>query len=319
MASRRQLIQIGMLSAIAPGRVLGQARAVRIGVLGPVPLPRSVYGPDLVRRLKELGFRDIEYRSSEGTVELYTEQARELISLKCDLFITLGTEASVRSLRAAGAKAPILFLAVSYDPIAKGVVSNLRSPDGNATGVYIPQDALVAKRLEIMREVLPSARRMLVFTDAFSRDYVRDVRKAAERTRFQLTVVDFDKRPYDYRAAFAAGRKAGVESFTCLASPVFAVERTDLAGLLERHKLPAIGVAASQAEAGFLLSYTVNVPKFSQRGAELGARILAGARPAEIPVEQADEFELVVNTKAARTLGIKIPPSVLARAARLVS
>ena len=319
MTSRRRFIQIGALGALAPARVLGQSRAARIGVLGPVPLARSVYSPDLVRRLRELGYRDLEYRSAEGSVELYAKQARELVAMNCDLFFAVGTEAPARSLREAGAKAPIVFLAVSYDPVAKGVVSNLRSPEGNATGVYIPQGALVAKRLEIMREVLPSARRMLVIADVFSRDYVADARQAAERTRFELTVVDFEKRPYDYSAVFAAARKSGVEAVACLASPVFAVERVDLAGLLEKHKLPAIGVAASQAEAGFLLTYSVNVRKFSQRAAELGMRILTGSKPADIPVEQADEFELIINPKAAEALGVRIPPSVLARAARLVS
>ncbi|HXU42568.1 MAG TPA: ABC transporter substrate-binding protein [Burkholderiales bacterium] len=319
MTSRRRFIQIGALGALSPARVLAQPRAARIGVLGPVPLARSVYSPDLVRRLRELGYRDLEYRSAEGSVELYAKQARELVAMNCDLFFAVGTEAPARSLREAGAKAPIVFLAVSYDPVAKGVVGNLRSPEGNATGVYIPQGALVAKRLEIMREVLPSARRMLVFADVFSRDYIPDVREAAERTRFELTVVEFDKRPYDYGAAFAAARKARAESFTCLASPVFAVERADLARLLEKHRLAAIGTSASQAEAGFLLSYTVNVAKFSLRAAELGARILAGAKPGDIPVEQADEFELVLNAKSAQALGIRIPSSVLARASRLVT
>ena len=316
---RRQFIQIGALSVIAPARVLAQSRGAKIGILGPTPLARSVYAPDLVRRLRELGYSDIEYRSSEASVDLYAKQARELIALKCDLFIAVGTEAPVRALRDAGAKAPIVFLAVSYDPVAKGVVTSLPKPDGNATGVSIPQGALVAKRLEIMREVLPSARRMLVFADVFSRDFVPDVRQGAKQTRFELTVVDFEKRPYDYAGAFAAARKAEVDAFACLPSPVFAVERVELARLLEKHRLPSVGTAPTYTDAGFLLAYAVNVAKVGQRTAELGSRILRGAKPADIPVEQADEFELIVNAKAAQALGVKIPPSVLARASRLVS
>jgi len=317
MVSRRRFIQLSALGAAVPMRVLAQARTAKIGMLGPTALSRSVYAPDLVQRLRELGYRDIEYRSSEGSVEIYEKQARELVQMKCDLFFAVGTEAPARALRDAGARAPVIFLAVSYDPVAKGIVQNLRQPEGNATGVYIPQGALVAKRLEIMREVLPSAKRMLLFADVFSRDYVTDARAAAERMRFDLTVVDFPKRPYDYAAAFASARNP--QASMVLPSPVFALERVELAGLAEKHKLPLIGSSPAQADAGFLLVYTANVAKVSQRTAELGARILRGAKPADIPVEQADEFELIVNAKAAQALGVKIPPSVLARASRLVS
>ena len=316
---RRDFLFAGALGAIAPASVFAQGRPVKIGMLGPSPLKQSIYAPGIVRRLAELGYQDVEYRSAEGSVDLYVKQARELIDLKCDLIFAVGTEAPARALQDARSPAPMVFLAVSYDPVDKGIVSNLRRPDRNTTGVYVPQDALVAKRVEIMREVLPSARRFLVFADVFSQDQIGAARKAAERVRFQLTVTEFSKRPYDYAGAFDAGRKAKAEAFMALASPVFAVERAALAGLLVKYRLPSVGTSVAQADEGFLLGFSANVAKVSQRVAELGVRILKGAKPADIPVEQADEFELAVNAKTAKALGIKIPESVFARATRIVT
>lgn len=287
-------------------------------MLGPSPLPQSIYPPSIVRRLAELGYREVEYRSAEGMVDLYLKQARELIDLKCDIIFAVGTEVPARALQDARSPAPIVFLAVSYDPIEKGIVGNLRRPDRNTTGVYVPQDALVAKRVEIMHEVLPSARRMLVFADVFSKDQMGAARKAADNARIQLIVAEFSERPYDYAGTFVAARKAKAEALMTLASPVFALERTKLGGLAAKYRLPSIGTALPQADAGFLLAFSTNVAKVGQRVAELGVRILKGAKPVDIPVEQADEFELAINAKTARALGLKIPESVLARATRIV-
>jgi len=323
MTTRRQFLKVGAIGTLAPAFAFAQSRPVKIGMLGPVPLARSVYSPGVVRRLAELGYRDgaeavIEYRSSDGVVENYAKQARELIDLRCDLIIPVGTEPAVRALHDARAPMPVVFLAVDYDPLEKGVVASLRRPDRNTTGVYLPQNAMVAKRLEIMREVVPAARRYLVFSDLFTRDQLGAARKAASAAGLQLTVVEFSSHPYDFQAAFEAGRKAQVQAFMTLASPPFTAYRNALIPFLAKHRLPSISGSLQNVEAGYLLGFNVDVNKVTRRVAEMGVSILKGAKPEDIPVEQADEFELTINAKIARALGVKIPESVRARATRIV-
>ena len=292
-------------------------------MLGPSPLNISVYASGVIKGFAELGYRDgqraaFDYRSSNGSLELYGKQARELVESKCDLLIALGAEPPARTLQALRPQAPILFLAVDYDPVEKGVVTDLRWPDRNTTGVYVPQNALVAKRLEIMRELLPRAKRIVVFADRFSADQVLAARRGAEQARFEIALVQFDRQPYDYAGSLEAARKAGAEAFMNLASPVFARDRQILAQELVRQRMASIGTTPLQADAGYLLALGSNIAKVTRRVADIGVRLLKGTKPAEIPVEQADEFDLVLNSASAKALGIQIPPAILARAARIV-
>jgi putative tryptophan/tyrosine transport system substrate-binding protein len=311
-------------AALAPASgALSQVKPVRVGMLGPSPVNVSVYASGVMKGFAELGYRDgqrvvFDYRSSNGSLELYAKQAKELVESKCDLLIALGAEPPARTLQALRPQAPIVFLAVDYDPLDKGVVTDLRWPDRNTTGVYVPQNALVAKRLEFMRELLPRGKRILVFADRFSADQVPPARRGAEHLRFDIALVQFDRQPYDYVGSLEAARKGELDGFMTLASPVFARDRKALAAELARHRIPAMGTTPVQADAGFLLALGSNVTKVTRRVADIGVRLLKGVKPAEIPVEQADEFELVINSATAKALGIQIPPAVMARAARIV-
>jgi putative ABC transport system substrate-binding protein len=314
----------GVIGAVAPALIFAQTRPTRIGMLGPRSLAESNYAPGVVRRLAELGYRDgagtvIEYRSTDGYAERFPKLARDLIDLKCDVIFAIGAEQAARALQDARSPAPVVFVAVDYDPLEKGIVDSLRRPDRNTTGVYVPQNALVAKRLEIMREVIPTARRFLVFSDMFTRDQISAARNATDAAGVQLTVIEFSRQPYDYENAFQAGLNAKVQAAIVLSSPVFSTNRSKITALLAKHRLPGIASSLQHAEAGFLLGLNADAVKLTRRAAEIGVRILKGARPADIPVEQADEFELAVNAKTARMLGIKIPESVLARATRIIS
>lgn len=260
----------------------------------------------------------LEYRSADGFAERFPKLARELLELKCDVIFAFGPEHSARPFRDTRSAVPVVVLAIDYDPLGKGIVANLRRPGGNITGVYIPQVALAAKRLEIAQEVFPGASRFLVLGDVYTRDQLAALRKAAEARKARLTVVEFARPPYDYAGAFETGRQAGVEVFVGMASPVFAADRRKLAALLASQRLPAVGIRDTYAEAGFLLSYGADVNKAAMRAADIGVRILKGANPADIPVEQSTEFELVINLRTAKSLGVKIPYSVLARATRVI-
>ena len=322
MANRRQVLLASAFAVLAPS-VRAQSRSVRIGLLGPSPFKLSVYASGVVKGFADLGYREgvtkFEYRSSDGKPELYARQARELVELKCDLYVAIGTEPSVRAIQELKPAGPIVFLAVDYDPLEKHIVGDLRRPDRNTTGIYVPQNALVGKRVEIMREVLPKARRMVVFADKFSADQVASARRAAEKARFEAAVTEFGVQPYDYEGALAAARKAEMEALMTLASPVFARDRQQIGGALTRHRIPSIASATVQAEAGFLLSFATSAPKVTRRVADIGVRLLKGAAAADIPVEQADEFELAVNANTAKALGVRIPESIMARATRIIS
>jgi len=303
--------------------VLAQAKAVRVGILGPSAVAKSVYAGALVRALEDLGYRDgsgmiLEYRTADGIAERYPKQARELIERKCDLIYALGPEAPARALQDARSTIPIVILAIDYDPLEKGIIGNLRRPDRNTTGVYVPQGELGVKRLEILRELLPRARSFLVLSDGFARDQLGPLRAAADTAGISLTVVQFNDHPYDFEAAFETGRKARVEGLIGLASPVFPQRRKEIVALLEKHRLPAIGSNPLQVEAGYLLALGPDVGKITRRAAEIGVRILKGTKTADIPVEQADQFVLAINAKTARSLALKIPESVRARAVRVV-
>lgn len=323
MITRRHVLRVTLLGAVAPSLVCAQGRRVTIGMLGPSPYRLSVYAGGIVQGFAELGYRDgarakIEYRSSDGKPELYRSQAEELVVLNCDIFIAVGAEPPVRSLQALKPRAPILFLAVDYDPVEQRVVSDLRRPDRNTTGVYVPQYALVAKRVEIMRELLPRAKRMVVFADTFSEAQVDAARKATGASGFEIMLVAFQRQPYDYLKALETARKEGADAFMNLASPVFARDREHIKSALLALRMPSIGSNPLQGEAGFLLSLGVNVPKVTKRVADLGVRLLNGTPPSEIPVEQADEFDLLINANTAKALGVRVPESVLARATRIV-
>ena len=287
-------------------------------------LSESFFAAAVVRRLGELGYRTgsamtLEFRSAEGIQGQFPVLARELSGLKCNLNFAIGPEHAAKHLREASAATPLVFLAVDYDPLESNLVSNLARPGRNTTGVYIPQAALAAKRLEIINEIVPRARRFLVFVDPFSRTQLPAVRKAAEVAGIQLTVIEFSKPPYDFEGALAEGAKAKVDAYLELASPVLASNAGVLAGLLQKYRLPGAAASGGYVEAGVLISYGPDAEKVAWRAADIGVRILRGANAGEIPVEQADEFELVINAKTAAVLGIRIPERVLARATKIVS
>jgi putative ABC transport system substrate-binding protein len=305
MTSRRQFVVAGALGAIAPVGAFAQARPVKIGILAPRSLAESNLTGNIVQRLAELGYRQgsemvLEYRSAEGHADRFGRLARELIEAKCDLIFAVGPEHAARALRDAHSTTPVVLYANDYDPLEKGIIKSLSRPEGNITG-----------------EAVPTARRFLVLSDPFTQDQLVAARKAADMMGLQITVVEFAKQPYDYAAAFETGRKAKTQSLMMLTSPAFSADFATWVGLAQRQRLPGIGTGLF-GERGLLLGYGAHPTKGTRRAAELGARILKGARPADIPVEQDDEFELVVNSKTAKALGLKIPESVRARATKIV-
>lgn len=322
MVTRRQVLALGALGMLA-ARVRAQPRRTKIGVLSSSPFETSVYANSVVQAFTELGYAEggratFLYRFAEGGFDHYRKQAQELVAQECDLLLALRSEPPARALQFMRPAAPILFLAVDYHPLESGMVTNLRSPDRNTTGVYVPQNALVARRVQILREVLPQAKRLMVFADAYSADQVDAARKAAAAANLQLLLVQFVTEPYDYNTYLREKGAIDADAFMNLASPVFTRDRRQIREAVHRLGLPSMGTNALQAEAGYLLCLGSNIAKVAKRVADVGVRLLAGTKASAIPVEQAEDSELLINDNTARQLEMKIADSVRGRAVRII-
>ena len=316
MKRRESLCALLTLGMVPAWRIaLGQTRVFRIGVLG--PRQRSILFPAVLTRLAQLGYVEgknviVEYRSADNVIERFPALARELIQAKCDLIFSVGSEHPVKALLELKATLPIVILAHDYDPLKAGVVTNLRQPGGNVTGMVNPEAEIATKRFEIMREILPKAKRFLTLADRFSGDQLEAVRQAAQRARVQMAAETFAAPPYDYEAVFA--RTRAVDAVVLLTSPVFADEGKKISDVLVKHRLPAASFGAVQDYPGYLIGYGIDAAKAYAPAGDIAVRILKGAKPAEIAVEQVTHFELAVNLKTARALNITIPQSVAVRA-----
>jgi putative ABC transport system substrate-binding protein len=323
MTTRRQVLLVGALGGFGVRHVRAQARAARVGVMATIPRERSVLTPMLVKALADLGFREdagllLDYRIARDSKD-YSRVVRDLTNAKCDLIVALGSYPAARALRDARSPVPGLFISVQFDPLETGLVSSLARPTGNMTGIYIPTTLLAAKRMEIAREVLPGASRFLIFADSDSRDQLERTKKAAEAQGARLIAIEYDAPPpYDLAAGFEAGRAAGAEAMLGLISPGLARSLPQLSSLLVKYRLPSFVPEYMARLDGALIGYSINSAKLVRRAAEMAVTILKGAKPSTMPIEQLDEYELIVNLKTAKAIGIKIPYSVMVRATKVI-
>jgi putative ABC transport system substrate-binding protein len=318
---RRAFVAAG--TALLAGRAFAQQkRTVRIGVLS--PRPKSVILGPVLGRLRELGYVEgrnliLEYRSAGGVADRFPALARELVAAKCDVIFAAGSIHPALALRDATSDVPIVIVAIDYDPVKAGIVQNLRRPGGNITGVYLSILELVSKRVEILHEVLPKATRFLTFADAYSVDQVEAMRQTAERRKMQLITHTFGSPPYAFAHAFERGEKAKVEALLLPTSPPYFDGRETIYELALKRRMPlGVGGSAWWAGTGWLLGYGVIVEKSYARAGDIAASILNGTSAGEIPVEQPSDFELAINLRTAKSLGLAIPQAVMVRASRIV-
>jgi len=321
--NRRETVLALAALGVAPRIATAQERTVRIGVL--VGRRNSTFMPKLLKRLGELGYVEgrnlaVEYRSADGVPERFPPLARDLIEAKCDVIFAIGAPQAAQALVAARSPVPVVIIANDYDPVKAGIVLNLRHPGGNLTGVFLSQIELSAKRLELMRAILPAAARYLVLGDAFTQDQLDATRQVATKLRVEIIAETFASPPYDIEAAIAKNRTPRVDALIVLTSPQLFDQRARISESAMKQKLPAsVGYpAAGWGEAGFLIAYAAEQDKLSARAAEMAVSILKGAKPGDIPIERATKFDLIINLKTAKALGIKIPQQVLQRADRVI-
>ena len=259
----------------------------------------------------------IEYRWGDGQLDRLPGLAIDLIHRRPAAIV--GNALATRAIMAATKEIPIVFV-VSSDPVAMGFVASINRPSGNLTGVVWTSSGLAAKRLGLLNELVPKAAAIAALFDPASPEtdlHINDAEKAARSIARQLLIVRAtDER--ELHAAFAIVAQPGIGGLLIGASAFFLSQRQQLAALATRHALPAISITRSFADAGLLMSYGASQAHAYRRAGEYVSRILEGAKPADLPVEFATKLELIINLKTAKTLGLKIPPNLIALADEVI-
>jgi putative ABC transport system substrate-binding protein len=297
----------------------------RIGYLDGASLSANSVRVDAFRQgLRELGYIEgqniaIEWRSAEGEVDRLPRLAAELVRLKVDVIVTGGAGAT-RPAKEATATIPIV-MAQDTDPVESGFVTSLARPGGNVTGLSTLHPTISAKRLEILKELRPRLSRVAFFgtsTWAGNAQGLRETELAARTLGVKLQYVDVS-RPKDFGSAFQAAGKGQAEAVIMLVwNPLINPRRKEIAELAVKSRFPTIYRAREDVEAGGLMAYGPNISDLFRRAATYVDRILKGAKPADLPVQQPTKFELVINLRAAKALGLTIPPSLLVRADEII-
>jgi putative ABC transport system substrate-binding protein len=236
-----------------------------------------------------------------------------------DVIVTGGQDAALKAAITATAarSTPVVFRAVDFDPLAKGNIASLSHPGGNLTGVVFEQPELNAKRLDLLIQAAPHIARVILLYDVVSLDQRDAVTNAASALGIPLQAIERHSPPYDYEEALAGTDGARGDALMTTSS-AFGGPAAAIAEAALRHRLPSIGVLRRSAEAGFLMSYGPNVSDMFRISADYVDKILKGAKPADLPVQQPTKFELVINLKTANALGLTIPPAILARADEVI-
>jgi putative ABC transport system substrate-binding protein len=314
-----------LLAPCFPAQAQQPNKLFRIGYLSGVSLAADAARRDVFRQaLREFGYIDgknivIEYRYSDGKSDLLPALAAELVRFKADIIVT-GGGPSTRAAKEVTSTIPIV-MTNDPDPVANGFVASLARPGGNITGLSTLAPEISGKRLEVLREVIPKLSRVAVLGTSTSPAYApvkREVELAAMALKLQLQYQDvLDSK--DIEAAFRAATNARADALLTLNSGILNSQRAQIVDLAVKNRLPAIYSQSEYVEeAGGLMFYGVNVLELSRRAATYVDKILKGTKPAALPVEQPRKFEFIINLKAAKQIGLTIPPQVLSRADRVI-
>jgi putative ABC transport system substrate-binding protein len=315
----------GLFSPVAVKAQQG-AKVPRIGYLA---VDRAA-GPHLIEAfrqgLRDLGYVEgsnvvIEYRDAEGKFERLPALAAELVALKVDVIVAGGTPL-ILAAKQATRTLPIVFAAAS-DPVTDGLVTSLARPGGNVTGLSNIAPELVGKRLELLKQAVPGVSRVAVLWqpgatgERTEKDMLKGAEVAARALGVRLQVVEA-RGPADFDRAFSDMTRARADALTVLPSVMFITERRRLVDLAAKNRLPAVYPSREYVDVGGLMAYGPHVADLFRRAATYVDKILKGAKPGDLPIEQPTKFELVINLKTAKALGLTIPPSLLARADEVI-
>jgi putative ABC transport system substrate-binding protein len=326
MNNRRKLIvALGASVLVVPlANAQQTANVPRIGFLSAAPLSSITARTEAFRQgLRELGYTEgqniiVEWRAADEKWERLPELTAELNRLKVAVIVTAEGPATVAAKKTT-ATVPIV-MGQSGDPIAMGVVTSLAHPGGNVTGLTTLSTNLPSKQAELLKEVVPKLTRLAILSNPanpLSAAMRKKLEDAAIALGLQLTALNA-RSPKEFTGAFAAMTKAGAGGLLVLPDPMYLSERTQIADFAAKNKLPAIYGIPEHAQAGGFMAYAASRTESFRRAAIYVDKILKGAKPGDLPVEQPTTFELVINMKSAKALGIRIPNSILVRATKVI-
>jgi len=300
----KKIPRIGFLGASSPSAISARLEAFRQGLRE----PGYVEGKNIV----------IEYRYAEGKLDRLSALAAKLVRLGVDVIVLAGP-ASIRPAKEATSTIPIV-MANDADPVGSGVVASLARPGGNITGLSNLAPEISGKRLELLKEIVPRLSRLAILgtsTTSGTAQVLEEMEPAAVVFKVQLQYLNV-LSPKDIETVFREARKGRADAVLVLQGGVFNSQRKQIVDLAVRSRLPAIYHAREWVEDGGLMSYGVSVTDLYRRAATFVDKILKGAKPADLPVEQPTKFEFIINLKAAKQIGLTIPPNVLPRADRVI-
>jgi putative ABC transport system substrate-binding protein len=326
---RRRFIEViagGLLTAPFAAEAQQATKVARIGYLA-TNLTGNPHGREAFRQgLRDLGYVEgrnvvIEYRDADGKIERLPALAAELIALKVDVIVTASTVAGLAA-KQATRTLPVVF-AVAADPVTEELVTSLARPGGNVTGLSFFAPELVGKCLEQLKQTVPAVTRVAVLWHPGAlgkrteKDMLKEAEVAARALGVQLQVVEA-RGPENFDRAFSDMTRARANALMVLTSSMFFGERRRLVDLAAKNRLPAVYTWREFVDAGGFISYGPNLAHLYRRAATYVDKILKGAKPGDLPVEQPTKFELVINLKTAKALGLTIPPSLLQRADEVI-
>src|SRR5262245_49077762 len=312
-----------LLALPIPAQAQQPARIPRIGILFAASPPAQSARVEAFRRgLRELGYVegktiDVDYRSAEGKLERLSDLAAELVRLKVDVIVTIGV--AILAAKKATSTIPIVF-AFSGDPVGTGIVSSLARPGGNLTGLSLMVSDLDGKRLELLKDAFPKVGRVAFLWGSGGprgNSALTDMEAAARELRLKLLSLEV-RRLDDFDSVFALAKGNGAQALITAANPLIDDQRRKVLDFAVKNRLPAMHATSEFVDAGGLMSYAPSYTDLFRRAAYFVDKILKGATPADIPVEQPMKFEFVVNLKAAKQIGVTVDPNVLVRADRVI-
>jgi len=313
----------GILAAPLAAGAQQPAKIPRLGylVLAPLSETPSPERAAFLAGLRELGWIEgktiaVQYHSAKWNVELLDYLAEELVRTKVDIIVAAGPDPLIRAAKQATSAIPIVMTGGS-DPVAERFVASLARPGGNVTGLSLMTPELGSKRLELLKEVVPRVARLVVIWSPAAQRELRVTRAAADKLGLALKLVEV-RNADDLARAFAVLEKERPDALTMLFDGLTSGYRGLVGDFAKKHKLPTVFGAREFAEAGGLMSYAPDIADGFRRAATYVDKILKGAKPADLPIEQPTKFELVINLTTAKVVGVNIPQSVLVRADRII-
>jgi putative ABC transport system substrate-binding protein len=325
---RREFITIvGSAAASWPlaARAQPTQQVARIGWIGAAPenaLFATRY-PVFLAELRKLGFTEgqnliIEHRrNDEGESKVFAGAA-ELIRSNVDVVVAFGPELVLKAAVAASQTVPIVMIAVNFDPMAGGYVSDITRPERNITGVVFRAPELAPKQLGLLVEAFPDVKPICALWEQASAEQFAAAQRAAQSMHIELRSHKVENPPFDFDAAFRAIAQDGSRMVLVLSGPTFGNQHAHIADLAMQHHLPTMFTFKYYVEAGGLMSYGIDTVPIFRRAASFVAKILRGAKPSDLPVEQPTNFEFALNLKTAKAIGVSIPTSILLRADEVI-